>query len=115
MIREVSETLVDVITQATPDLGDWVDMSSLSAADGDPVTRRLALALYAVEEHPHLVNGATGQPPQPVTPPRSATATSASMSAAPWLSSRSLWSIPSTGTSRTNAPAPRAASATRRL
>lgn len=56
MIREVSETLVDVITQATPDLNDWVEVTSLSAADGDPTTRHLALALYAVEEHPHLVN-----------------------------------------------------------
>ncbi|KQY42963.1 Pvc16 family protein [Cellulomonas sp.] len=56
MIREVSETLVDVIEQATPDLESWVDLSSLSAADADPTVRRLALALYAVEEHPHLVN-----------------------------------------------------------
>jgi hypothetical protein len=56
MIREVSETLVDVIQQATPDLGSWVDISSLSAADKVPTARRLALALYAVEEHPHLVN-----------------------------------------------------------
>jgi hypothetical protein len=56
MIREVSETLVDIIEQATPDLGSWVELSSLSAADKDPTARRLALALYAVEEHPHLVN-----------------------------------------------------------
>jgi hypothetical protein len=56
MIREVSETLVDVIENATPDLGSWVELSSLSAADKEPTTRRLALALYAVEEHPHLVN-----------------------------------------------------------
>ena len=56
MIREVSETLVDVITQATPELGDWVVVTSLSAADADPATRHLALALYAVEEHPHLRN-----------------------------------------------------------
>src|SRR5674476_1360147 len=50
MIREVSETLVDVIEQATPDLGTWVVMSSLSAADKDPTARRLAVALYAVED-----------------------------------------------------------------
>ncbi|MGH9152760.1 MAG: Pvc16 family protein [Acidimicrobiales bacterium] len=56
MIREVSETLVDVIEQATPDLGSWVELSSLSAADNDPTARRLAIALYAVEPHPHLVN-----------------------------------------------------------
>jgi hypothetical protein len=56
VIREVSETLVDVIEQATPDLGSWVELSSLSAADKEPTARRLALALYAVEGHPHLVN-----------------------------------------------------------
>jgi hypothetical protein len=56
MIREVSETLVDVIEQATPDLGSWVALSSLSASDKEPTTHRLALALYALEEHPHLVN-----------------------------------------------------------
>lgn len=56
MIREVSESLVDVIENATPDLGSWVELSSLSAADKEPTLRRLALALYAVEEHPHLVN-----------------------------------------------------------
>lgn len=56
MIREVSETLADVIEQATPDLGSWVDLISLSTSDKEPATRRLALALYAVEEHPHLVN-----------------------------------------------------------
>lgn len=56
MIREVSETLVAVIENATPDLDPWVSLSSLSAADPDPATRRLAVALYAVEEHPHLRN-----------------------------------------------------------
>lgn len=56
MIREISETLVDVIHQATPDIGTWVILSSLSAADVDPTTNRLAVALYAVEEHPHLRN-----------------------------------------------------------
>lgn len=56
MIREVSETLADVIRQATPDLGAWIELSSLSAADTDPTTNHLAVALYAVEEHPHLRN-----------------------------------------------------------
>ncbi len=57
MIREVSETLVDVIHQATPDIGAaWAILSSLSAADTDPATMHLAVALYAVEEHPHLRN-----------------------------------------------------------
>ena len=36
MIREVSEALVDVVHQATPDLGDWMVLHSLS--QGDPVT-----------------------------------------------------------------------------
>lgn len=56
MIREVSETLIDVIHQATPDSGKWVALSSLSSADADPTKNRLAVALYAVEEHPHLRN-----------------------------------------------------------
>ena len=56
MIREVSETLVDVIHAATPDIGAWAVLSSLSAADQDPVKDRLAVALYAIEEHPHLRN-----------------------------------------------------------
>lgn len=56
MIRDVSETLVDVVEQATPDLGAWTELSSLSAADKDPTKDRLAVALYAVEEHPHLRN-----------------------------------------------------------
>ena len=67
MIREVSETLVDVIEQATPDLESWVDLSSLSAADADPTVRRLALALYAVEEHPHLRQPAAGVLPDRAT------------------------------------------------
>ncbi len=56
MIREVSETLVDVIHQATPDLGDWVALHSLSQADGAPDATKAALALIAVAPHPHLVN-----------------------------------------------------------
>ncbi|WP_297084632.1 Pvc16 family protein [uncultured Demequina sp.] len=56
MIRAVSDALVGLITQETPDLADWVVLSSLSKADVDPPKNRLAVALYAVEEHPHLVN-----------------------------------------------------------
>lgn len=56
MIRDVSETLVDVVHQATPDLGAWAVLSSLSAADADPAANKLAVALYAVEEHPHMRN-----------------------------------------------------------
>jgi hypothetical protein len=56
VIRAVSETLVDVVHQATPDLGTWAVLSSLSAADVDPAANRLAVALYAIEEHPHMRN-----------------------------------------------------------
>lgn len=56
MIREVTDALVDVISRATPDLGTWVVISSLSSADTAPASTRLAVSLYAVEEHPHLRN-----------------------------------------------------------
>lgn len=56
MIREVSQTLLRLIEAATPDLGSWVEVNSLSAADSAPMTGHLALALYAVGEHPHLGN-----------------------------------------------------------
>ena len=38
MIRAVSEALVDVIHQNTPDLGDWVVLHSLNSADTGPDT-----------------------------------------------------------------------------
>ena len=56
MIRAVSEALVDVIHQNTPDLGDWVVLHSLNSADTGPATTKAALALLAVAPHPHLVN-----------------------------------------------------------
>lgn len=56
MIAEVSLALIDVIHQATPDLGDWVEQHSLSSADGAPTTDKAALALIAVEPHPHTNN-----------------------------------------------------------
>ena len=56
MIRAVSEALVDVIHQNTPDLGDWVVLHSLNSADTGPDTTKAALALLAVAPHPHLVN-----------------------------------------------------------
>ena len=72
MIREVSETLVDVILEATGDLplGAWVDLHSLSAADADPTANHLVIALHAVEEHPHLRNRPlVGTPDGYVRPP----------------------------------------------
>lgn len=57
MIAEVSDALVDVIHQATPDLGTWVVQHSLSQADGLPVPdTKGVLALISVEEHGHLRN-----------------------------------------------------------
>jgi hypothetical protein len=56
VIAEVSLALVDVIHQATPDLGDWVEQHSLSSADGAPTKDRAVLALIAVEPHPHTIN-----------------------------------------------------------
>jgi hypothetical protein len=56
VIREVSEALVDVIHTATPDLGAWVELSSLSSADLAPTANKAAIALIAVEPHPHMLN-----------------------------------------------------------
>jgi hypothetical protein len=52
----VTAALVDAIHSATPDLGTWVEVASLSQADPNPTQNRLALCLYAIEEHPHLRN-----------------------------------------------------------
>lgn len=56
MIREVSQTLIALVEKATPDLGSWVALSSLSAADPDPPADRLAVALYAVDVQPETLN-----------------------------------------------------------
>lgn len=57
MIAEVSSALVDVVHQATPDLGVWMVQHSLSQGDTAPVPdNRGILALVAVEEHGHLRN-----------------------------------------------------------
>lgn len=57
MIAEVSSALVDVIHQATPDLGTWVVQHSLSQGDSTAVPdAKGILALIAVEEHGHLRN-----------------------------------------------------------
>jgi hypothetical protein len=57
VIVEVSEALREVIHQATPDLGGWVVLHSLSQADKIPVPETKGiLALIAVEEHAHMRN-----------------------------------------------------------
>jgi Pvc16 N-terminal domain len=66
VILGVSQTLRDVVLRATPDLGDWVALHSLSQADKLPVPdAKGVLTLLAVEEHPYmrnrpLVEGAAG-------------------------------------------------------
>jgi len=54
VVSQVTDALVDAIRQGAPDLGDWVVRHSLSAAETDPQTSRLVVALVAVA--PHLVN-----------------------------------------------------------
>lgn len=57
MIREVSEALRELVHQATPDLGSWVVLHSLSQADKvAPPDNKAILSLIAVAEHPHLRN-----------------------------------------------------------
>lgn len=57
MIRQVSEALRDVIHQATPDLGAWIVLHSLSQAEKTAIPdNKGVLALVAVEEHDHLRN-----------------------------------------------------------
>lgn len=56
MIREVTETLVDHIQAATPDLGDWVAATSLHKDGPVPTADKLHIYLYAIAEHGHLRN-----------------------------------------------------------
>ena len=57
MIGEISAELVDLVHRATPDLGSWVVIHSLSSAETTPLPeRKLILAMLAVEEHEHLRN-----------------------------------------------------------
>jgi len=56
MITEVSQTLRDVIHRATPDLGSWVVLHSLSQSDDALPDAKAVIALIAIEEHPHLRN-----------------------------------------------------------
>lgn len=57
MISDVSDALVDVIHTATPDLPAWVEIHSLSTSDTTGIgTSKAALALIAIEPHPHMIN-----------------------------------------------------------
>ncbi len=57
MIRDVTEALVDLLVSKTPESPGWIVVSSLhGGAANDPVTDKLHVFLYAVEEHAHLRN-----------------------------------------------------------
>ncbi|MGC4174820.1 Pvc16 family protein [Demequina sp.] len=56
MILEVTEALVDVIHDATPDLAPWVQINSLVEGDTAPEDNKAAIALIAVAPHPHMIN-----------------------------------------------------------
>ncbi len=56
MIRDVSQTLIDVIHANTLDLGAWVSPVGLEEDSGTPPANRLALSLYSIEEHGHMRN-----------------------------------------------------------
>lgn len=56
MILEVSEALVDVIHAATPEMGAWIELHSLSTAGDAPTSTSAQLALIAVAPHPHMIN-----------------------------------------------------------
>jgi hypothetical protein len=57
VIAEVSDALIGVVHDATPDLGSWVVSHSLSQGDKVPVpVDKGVLALLALEEHGHLRN-----------------------------------------------------------
>lgn len=56
MILEVSQTLIDVIHDATPDLAPWVESNSLVSGDTVPTDDKASLALIAIAPHPHMTN-----------------------------------------------------------
>ena len=59
MIRDVTESIIDLLVSQTPELNDWVVATSLHGGTPDPAVNKLHVCLYAVEEHAHLRN----QPP----------------------------------------------------
>jgi hypothetical protein len=61
VIDRISAVLVAHIKSRTPDLGSWVEIHSLSAADQDPTDNHLVVALIAVDAHEQLRNS----PPVP--------------------------------------------------
>jgi len=56
MILEVTEALVKVVLDATPDLAPWVQIRSLAQGDTAPDDKKAVIALIAVAPHPHMIN-----------------------------------------------------------
>jgi len=56
MILEVTNALVDVVHDATPDLAPWVEIRSLALNDGTALDQKAAIALLAIAPHPHMLN-----------------------------------------------------------
>jgi hypothetical protein len=56
VIRQVTETLVSLIEAGTPDLGTWVEPVGLQSDGATPTGGRLAVFLYAIDEHAHARN-----------------------------------------------------------
>ncbi len=56
MILEVSEALIDVIHNATPDMGDWIELHKITPGGTAPSDTKAQLALIAVAPHPHMIN-----------------------------------------------------------
>lgn len=63
MIDEVTRSLVGHIHSGSADLGEWVVVHSLSAADPDPAAGKLVACLLAVDELEHFRNSPAGQRP----------------------------------------------------
>ncbi len=69
MIDDITRALVGHVQGRSPDLGEWVSVHSLSAADPDPEPDTLAACLLAIDELEVLQNapgrpgGGRGRPP----------------------------------------------------
>ncbi len=57
MIRDVTEALIQLIADETPETPNWVLATSLHGGVGtEPTADKLHVFLYAIEEHAHLRN-----------------------------------------------------------
>jgi hypothetical protein len=61
VIEQVTSALVGHIHTSSADLGEWVVVHSLSAADPDPAAGKLVACLLAVDELEHFRNSPAGQ------------------------------------------------------